>query len=82
MEHREFFFWKKSGDNYYITWADGRPGTDPGNSDIYVQKFDENGTVHWTENGVLAISLNTYIPYPKFELRGRQQYDRMPSVKW
>lgn len=62
------FYWKKSGDNYYITWADSRPGTDPGYSDIYVQKFDESGTVHWTENGVPAISLNTYIPYPKFEL--------------
>lgn len=62
------FFWKKSGDNYYITWADSRPGTSPGYSDIYVQKFDENGTVHWIENGVAAISLNTYIPYPEFGL--------------
>ncbi len=64
------FYWKKSGDNYYITWADSRPGTNPGYSDIYVQKFDESGTVHWTEHGVQAISLNTYIPYPKFELVG------------
>lgn len=64
---QENFFWKKSGDNYYITWADGRPGTNPGYYDIYVQKFDKNGTVYWTENGVLAISLNTYIPIPKFD---------------
>jgi hypothetical protein len=63
---QENFFWKKSGDNYYITWADSRPGTIPGNYDIYVQKFDINGTVYWTENGVPVISLNTYIPYPKF----------------
>lgn len=61
------FFWRKSGNNYYITWADGRPGTDPGNADIYAQKFDINGTMDWTINGVLAISLNTYIPYPEFD---------------
>jgi hypothetical protein len=61
------FFWKKSGDNYYITWADSRPGTDPGNYDIYAQKFDENGTVYWPENGILTISLNTYGPNPKFD---------------
>ena len=61
------FFWKKSGDNYYITWADGRPGTDPGNYDIYAQKFDVNGTVYWTVNGVLAVSLNTYSPNPEFD---------------
>ena len=33
---------------------------------IYAQKFDINGDVLWAENGILAISLNTYIPYPKF----------------
>lgn len=57
---------KKSGENYYITWSDGRPGTEPGNYDIYAQKFDINGNVAWAENGILAISLNTYIPYPEF----------------
>ncbi len=62
------FFWKKSGDNYYITWADGRPGTSPGNYDIYAQKFNKNGTILWTENGVLANSVSTYIPYPEFDL--------------
>lgn len=62
------FFWKKSGDNFYITWADGRPGTSPGNYDIYAQKFNKNGTVYWTENGVLANSVNTYLPYPEFDL--------------
>ena len=36
---------KKSGDNYYITWSDGRPGTEPGNYDIYAQKFDINGNL-------------------------------------
>jgi len=61
------FFWKKSGDNYYITWADGRPGTDPGFYDIFAQKFDENGAVYWTENGVPVASLNTYLPYPEFD---------------
>lgn len=64
---QENFFWKKSGNNYYITWADGRPGTNPGYYDIYVQKFDKTGTKYWTENGLLAISMNTYIPIPKFD---------------
>lgn len=62
------FFWKKSGDNYYITWADSRPGTSPGNYDIYAQKFGKNGTVYWSENGVLTSSVNTYLPYPEFDL--------------
>ena len=62
------FFWKRSGDNYYITWGDGRPGTSPGNYDIYAQKFDKNGTVFWNANGVLTNSTNTYSPFPEFDL--------------
>ncbi|MBK6345601.1 MAG: T9SS type A sorting domain-containing protein [Bacteroidales bacterium] len=61
------FFWKRSGDNYYITWADARPGTDPGFYDIFARKFDANGAVYWTENGVPVASLNTYLPYPEFD---------------
>lgn len=61
------FHCRKNGDNYYITWADGRPGVSPGNYDIYAQKFDINGDVQWAENGIEVISLNTYIPYPEFD---------------
>jgi hypothetical protein len=61
------FFWKKSGDNYYLVWADGRPGVSPGYSDIYAQKFDVNGNTYWAVNGIEVASFNTYIPYPKFE---------------
>ncbi|MCB0820824.1 MAG: T9SS type A sorting domain-containing protein [Bacteroidetes bacterium] len=61
------FYWKKSGNNYYITWADGRPGV-VGNAAIYAHKFTINGVVLWAENGVEAANLNTYIPYPEFDL--------------
>lgn len=61
------FYLKKNEDNYYITWADGRPGVSPGNYDIYAQKFDMNGNYLWAENGIEVISLNTYIPYPEFD---------------
>ena len=61
------FYLKKNEDNYYITWADGRPGVSPGNYDIYAQKFDINGNYLWAENGIEVISLSTYIPHPEFD---------------
>ncbi|NEN24398.1 T9SS type A sorting domain-containing protein [Cryomorpha ignava] len=61
------FYWKKSGSNYYITWADSRPGV-VGNSAIYAQKFTTNGVILWEENGVEVADLNTYIPNPEFDL--------------
>lgn len=61
------FFWKKSGNNYYISWSDGRPGV-VGNYGIYAQKFTVNGIILWEENGVQAANLNTYIPNSAFDL--------------
>lgn len=61
------FFWKKSANEYFITWADGRPGV-VGNSAIYAQKFTVNGVILWPENGIEVADLNTYIPYPEFDL--------------
>ncbi len=61
------FYWKKSGSNYFITWADGRPGV-VGNAAIYAQKFTVNGVILWEENGVEVADLNTYIPNPEFDL--------------
>ena len=61
------FFMKKSGNFYYIVWADGRPGTSPGYADIYAQKFDISQNIYWAANGIEVASLNTYIPYPEFE---------------
>lgn len=61
------FYWKKAGNNYYITWADGRPGV-VGNNAIYAQKFTVNGVVLWDANGIEVADLNTYIPYPEFDL--------------
>jgi hypothetical protein len=58
------FAWTKDGDNYFVTWADGRAGL-VGNYGIYAQKFNESGSVLWTTNGVQVANLNTYIPYPK-----------------
>ncbi|MEZ5084316.1 MAG: T9SS type A sorting domain-containing protein [Bacteroidales bacterium] len=56
---------KKSGNHYYITWADGRPGVDPGNYDIYAQVFDMNGAMQFEDDGIEIMSFNTYIPHPK-----------------
>jgi hypothetical protein len=61
------FYMKKSGNLYYVVWADGRPGVNPGYFDIYAQKFDINQNIYWAANGIEVSSLNTYIPYPKFE---------------
>ncbi len=61
------FFWKKSGNNYFITWADSRPGV-VGNSAIYAQKFTANGVILWQEYGVQVANLNTYSPNPEFDL--------------
>jgi len=61
------FYWEKQGDNYYITWADGRPGM-VGYYAIYGQKFDITGQTLWQEDGIQIADLNTYLPYPKFAL--------------
>lgn len=61
------FYWKKSGSNYFIIWADGRPGV-TGNYAIYAQKFTTNGIILWLDNGVEVANLNTYIPNPEFDL--------------
>jgi len=55
---------KRKGMYNYITWADARPGVDPGNFDIYAQKIDTSGNIYWAENGIEVSSFNTYIPYP------------------
>lgn len=59
----------KQKDMYvFVTWADGRPGTDPGYYDIYAQKLDTTGYLIWTPNGNLVASFNTYVPYPMLEV--------------
>jgi hypothetical protein len=59
----------KQKDMYvFVTWADGRPGTDPGYYDIYAQKLDTTGYLIWTPNGNQVASFNTYIPYPMLEV--------------
>ncbi len=65
--NQSYFYWRKSGSNYFITWADGRPGV-VGNYAIYAQKFTTNGVILWEENGVQVANLNSYIPYPEFDL--------------
>lgn len=62
------FTWRRVGDMYYIFWADGRPGTDPGYYDIYGQKFDTTGNIYWTQNGIEIASFNTYSPYPRLAI--------------
>jgi hypothetical protein len=62
-------FHLKRKDMYiFITWADGRPGTDPGNYDIYAQKMDTTGFFYWTPDGNQVASFNTYIPHPMLEI--------------
>jgi hypothetical protein len=61
------FYWEKKGDNYYVVWADGRPGQ-VGYYGIYGQKFSTAGEVFWAEDGIEIADLNTYIPNPKFAL--------------
>ncbi len=61
------FYWEKKGDNYYIVWADGRPGQ-VGYYGIYGQKFSTAGEVFWAADGIEIADLNTYIPNPKFAL--------------
>ncbi|MCB0807327.1 MAG: hypothetical protein KDC05_16145, partial [Bacteroidales bacterium] len=55
----------KSGNYYFITWSDGRPGVDPGNYDIYAQIFGMDGNMMWADDGIPVMSFNTYIPHPK-----------------
>lgn len=47
---------------FYVGWADNRPPAS--NEDMYVQKFDMNGTPLWAADGVPVIQTNTYIPTP------------------
>lgn len=65
--NQERFFWKKKENTYYYVWADDRPGV-VGNSAIYAQKMTKNGVILWNTNGIEVANLNTYIPYPKFDL--------------
>ncbi len=46
----------------FMAWGDNRPPA--GNEDLYVQKFDMNGTPLWAADGVAAIQTSTYIPRP------------------
>ena len=67
LGNQDRFYWKKSGNEYFITWADSRPGV-VGNSAIYARKFNTAGILFWAENGVEVANLNTYIPNPEFDL--------------
>lgn len=59
----------KRKDNYiYVTWADGRTGTDPGYYDIFAQRMDTTGYLIWQPDGIQVASFNTYIPYPMLEI--------------
>jgi hypothetical protein len=62
------FFLKRKDMYLYVTWADGRPGVDPGYYDIYAQKLDTTGYLYWSPNGIEIASFNTYGPYPKLEI--------------
>lgn len=44
----------------YVAWTDNRPPASY--RDLYLQKFDADGTLLWDPDGVPAIQLNTYIP--------------------
>ena len=59
------FYWKKAGDDYYMTWSDSRSLT---NADIYAQKFNTSGEMIWDQDGIEVANLSTYIPYPEFDL--------------
>jgi hypothetical protein len=58
------FTWIKKDDNYYIAWADGRPGL-VGYYGIFAQKLNISGQTAWAADGVLVADLNTYGPYPR-----------------
>lgn len=63
--NQDRFYWKKSGDDYYMTWSDSRSGT---NADIYAQRFNTSGEMIWDQGGIEVANLSTYIPYPEFDL--------------
>ena len=65
MSDQDRFYWKKSGDDYYMTWSDSRSLT---NADIYAQKFNTSGEMFWDQDGIEVANLSTYIPYPEFDL--------------
>lgn len=58
------FHWTKVGDDYIVTWADGRPGV-VGFYAIYAQKFNTVGIVGWAEDGVQVADLSSYGPTPR-----------------
>lgn len=58
------FTWIKSGNDYYISWSDGRPGL-VGYYGIYAQKFNISGNILWQQDGVQVANLNTYDPYSR-----------------
>jgi Secretion system C-terminal sorting domain len=58
------FSWIRSGSDYYITWADGRPGV-AGFYAIYAQKFNMMGEIGWADNGIMVADLPTYSPTPR-----------------
>ncbi len=53
------FYWKKRGNQYYITWIDGRAGTNM--NYIYSQKFDTAGNISYTEGGIQVGSVLTNV---------------------
>ncbi len=48
--------------HFFVGWGDNRPPAS--NEDMYVQKFDMDGTPLWAADGVPVIQTNTYIPTP------------------
>lgn len=51
------FYWKKRGNQYYITWIDGRAGNNM--NYIYSQRFDTEGNIHHVAGGIQVGSLLT-----------------------
>ncbi len=63
---QDFLSWSRTGATYFAVWGDARPGTNPGYYDIYAQKFDTTGALHWQPNGIEIASFNTYTPVPRY----------------
>jgi len=58
--------WQQDEEFYYVCWADSRPGTNPGNYDVYAQKIDKNtGAIQWAVDGIAVFSQSNYAPYPE-----------------
>src|SRR5262249_40426943 len=56
-------------DTMYVAWDDARPGAS--NYYIYMQKISKSGNMLWTDNGIQLSNLNSYIPYPKLVMSGK-----------